>query len=464
MSRRRGLAVFVPAALATLLPACGTTTTSAPVAVQTPIPASTAAVEEPPAEQPAEPPEPTDLCTDDGWCRPFLAMLIDSVAATTEAVAVGTKAGTVALWADGRWRGGFLDRPGVEVRAVERVEGGVRVVTCGERACEGRTFAAGRFTEASAEQGPPAPPRTTQRIGAWQVDYSTLVRTGDRPLRLRPVTVLGGEQCATAFGVLGDAEHPFALCRQYTSPSLHHVVGERLVTLVQPWATAWAPLPAVVFEGAGCAPCVATHQGILVRSADGWSVLPMFRRESPSPQGDADRSTVSAGWYTAPALKLALHAGRVYAASVDGATLAWGGAAWTAASYAGPWAREVGGTEGGESRVLHATTDALLALGGSDGFAWRSWESFLPARPSTDGHAQVHGVAADDVLNVRAGPNAASAVLGALAPDARCVTTLVVEAPRDAPGWRAVALADGTRGWVSSRYVVPDQDCDVAAP
>ncbi len=62
-------------------------------------------------------------------------------------------------------------------------------MTCGERACEGRTWTAGRFTEASAEQGPPAPAGTTQWIGAWQVEYSSLVRTGDRRLRRRSACV-----------------------------------------------------------------------------------------------------------------------------------------------------------------------------------------------------------------------------------------------------------------------------------
>lgn len=109
---------------------------------------------------------------------------------------------------------------------------------------------------------------------------------GERPLRLRPVTVLGGEQCATAFGVLGDADHPSALRRQYTAPSIHHMIGEQLVTLMQPGATAWAPLPAAAIHGAGCEPRGATRRGILVRNADAWSVPPMFGRESPSTQSD----------------------------------------------------------------------------------------------------------------------------------------------------------------------------------
>lgn len=458
---RRSDAMLYAAGFAMLLlPACGATA----VEEQPPVRATPDPVVQRPAELPPPAPEPTDLCTNDGWCRPFVAMVIDTVAATAEAVAVGTEAGTVALWADGRWRGGFLERPGVEVRAVERVEGGVRVVTCRERACEGRTWTAEGLSDPSAEQSPPVPPSTTQRSGAWRVEYSTLVRDGDPPIRLSPATALGGKVCARAFGILGDAEHPFALCTHHTRRSLHHVVGKRLVTLVEPWDTTWAPLPAMVFEGAGCAPCLATHQGILVRGADAWTVLPMLRPQLASPRIDDDRSARSPGWYTTPTLKLAVDAGSIYAAGADGATAAWDGAAWTPASYVGPWAREVRGTEAGDSRVFYATQHSLLAVGGAGGFAWRPWRSFLPAQPSKDVLVQVHGVASGDVLNVRAGPSAASTVLGTLAPDARCLSTLAVEAPREAPGWRAVELADGTRGWVSSRYVVPDQDCDRAEP
>lgn len=455
---RRSSAILLRSGFAVLpLPACGTTTVEEPPPAQ----ASPEPVVEPPAEPPA--PEPTDLCTNDGWCRPFVAMVIDSVAAGTEAVAVGTAAGTVALWADGQWRGGFLDRPGVDVRAVERVEGGIRVVTCRESACEGRTWSAEGFSDPSADQSPPAPPGTVQRSGTWRVEYSTLVRDGDPSVRLSPATAIGGAVCAREFGILGDAQPPFALCTHYTRHSLHHVVDDRLVTLVEPWDTSWAPLPAVVFEGAGCAPCLATHQGILLRGAGAWSVVPGVRRSTTSPTIDDGRIVPSPGWYVTPTLKLAVVAGQVFA-SADGRTLAWDGAAWIPASFAGPWAQEVRGSEQADSRVLHATPEVLVAVGGAGGLAWRTWESFLPAEPQRDGPVRVNGVAPGDVLNVRAGPNAASAVLGTLAPDARCVATLAVEAPREAPGWRAVELADGTRGWVSFRYVVPDQACDRADP
>lgn len=59
----------------------------------------------------------------------------------------------------------------------------------------------------------------------------------------------------------------------------------------------------------------------------------------------------------------------------------------------------------------------------------------------------VTGVAPDDVLNLRAEPNAGSQILGTLAPDATGVE--VVEERR---GWARVNLREAS-GWVSMRYL-----------
>lgn len=59
----------------------------------------------------------------------------------------------------------------------------------------------------------------------------------------------------------------------------------------------------------------------------------------------------------------------------------------------------------------------------------------------------VSGVAANDVLNIRAEPNAGAAIIGALAPDATAIE--VVEERR---GWARVNAAEGS-GWVSARYL-----------
>ena len=59
----------------------------------------------------------------------------------------------------------------------------------------------------------------------------------------------------------------------------------------------------------------------------------------------------------------------------------------------------------------------------------------------------VSGVAANDVLNIRAEPDAGAAIIGALAPDARAIE--VVEERR---GWARVNAAEGS-GWVSARYL-----------
>lgn len=59
----------------------------------------------------------------------------------------------------------------------------------------------------------------------------------------------------------------------------------------------------------------------------------------------------------------------------------------------------------------------------------------------------VSGVAAHDVLNIRAEPDAGAAIIGALAPDATAIE--VVEERR---GWARVNAAEGS-GWVSARYL-----------
>jgi hypothetical protein len=76
----------------------------------------------------------------------------------------------------------------------------------------------------------------------------------------------------------------------------------------------------------------------------------------------------------------------------------------------------------------------------------------------------VRGVAPGDALHLRAGPYPAAPPLGELSAGERCITTLAVEAPREELGWQAVELADGSRGWVSSRFIAPDPDCDPAGP
>lgn len=75
------------------------------------------------------------------------------------------------------------------------------------------------------------------------------------------------------------------------------------------------------------------------------------------------------------------------------------------------------------------------------------------------GHWRVTGVAADDVLNVRAAPSAEAEVIGALPPGARAVEVAVT----DAGGrWgRIVWMEDN--GWVAMRHLAPDPQPVIAA-
>lgn len=62
----------------------------------------------------------------------------------------------------------------------------------------------------------------------------------------------------------------------------------------------------------------------------------------------------------------------------------------------------------------------------------------------------VSGVAADDVLNVREDPSAASAIIGALAPDATGIEVILVTG-----GWAMVNTEDRF-GYVALRFLTPD--------
>ncbi len=62
---------------------------------------------------------------------------------------------------------------------------------------------------------------------------------------------------------------------------------------------------------------------------------------------------------------------------------------------------------------------------------------------------EVSGVAQDDVLNIRARPDASSAIVGSFAPGARPVEVLL-----RSQGWGYVSSGEGM-GWVSMRFLEP---------
>ncbi|WP_353471189.1 SH3 domain-containing protein [Salipiger sp. H15] len=87
---------------------------------------------------------------------------------------------------------------------------------------------------------------------------------------------------------------------------------------------------------------------------------------------------------------------------------------------------------------------ALIALLPAGGAAAQD----LPAL-----HA-VTGVAADDVLNVRAAPDAGAEILGALAPSARDIEVTARDA---AGGWGRIVTEEGV-GWVSMAFLAPEEN------
>ena len=75
----------------------------------------------------------------------------------------------------------------------------------------------------------------------------------------------------------------------------------------------------------------------------------------------------------------------------------------------------------------------------------------LPGFPALH---DVRGVAADDVLNIRAEPSAASAIMGTLAPDARGVEVVGLRG-----GWYVVNAAEGT-GYVNPTFLAAEDAPD----
>ena len=80
--------------------------------------------------------------------------------------------------------------------------------------------------------------------------------------------------------------------------------------------------------------------------------------------------------------------------------------------------------------------------------------SALPVMATVDGWPALHdviGVAADDVLNIRAEPNAEAKIVGTLAHDAVDVEVIM---PSEDFEWGLVATGEGM-GWASLDYLVP---------
>jgi hypothetical protein len=361
------------------------------------------------------------------------------------------------LWADGRWRGGFTAAPGSKVMAVTRAEGATAVVTCRGSRCERRTWTNDAFGPAEAAPRTGAQ-RPASRLGGWRIEYSALI--GPAGQRLHPTTALGGKTCATRFTLLGDAEAPFAVCSQWTARSLHHVVNGHLVTLVQPWATLWTNNGPLVHAGAGCEPCLVTLEGILVRGGGRWAAYPMSDGAlAAATRGDTPDGTTP----PLPAPNVAI------ARDGDFVSLGFGARAWTwedgwvSGHRDGAWAERIAALDWEAGAKAYALADGLMVVDG--GFVkLRRWERFLPENAPPSGFADVHGVAADDVLHVRAGPHAAAGALSELQPDARCVSLLDATSRLAGRPWQAVALADGRRGWVNAQYLQATAGCGARGP
>lgn len=78
------------------------------------------------------------------------------------------------------------------------------------------------------------------------------------------------------------------------------------------------------------------------------------------------------------------------------------------------------------------------------------------ASPDPSARYRVSGVAANDVLNVRAQPSAAAPIVATLAPDARNIVVTGVRTLEGTQTWWEVLPARGGPGWVNARFLAID--------
>ena len=91
----------------------------------------------------------------------------------------------------------------------------------------------------------------------------------------------------------------------------------------------------------------------------------------------------------------------------------------------------------------------LVALSGSAAAAQERWPALY----------DVSGVAANDVLNIRAAPSTGAEIVGTLQADAKDIEVLAADSGQ---GWGMVNTGEGT-GWVSLAYLTPGSETDMGA-
>lgn len=82
---------------------------------------------------------------------------------------------------------------------------------------------------------------------------------------------------------------------------------------------------------------------------------------------------------------------------------------------------------------------------------WAATAAFAQAVHTDPRYYRVTGVAADDVLNIRAAPTASAGIVGTFEPGAQPVEVLDID-----KGWARVIIGEGM-GWASADYLEPVQ-------
>lgn len=113
--------------------------------------------------------------------------------------------------------------------------------------------------------------------------------------------------------------------------------------------------------------------------------------------------------------------------------------------------------------MLALCATAMLAVSASPGAAETAAPAPTPDMPDVSRRQMVINVAKDDVLNVRAQPDASAEIITTLPPYSRNV---IIAGTRHESGkeiWWQVVTPAGT-GWVNARYLAPDEPSDTSFP
>ena len=376
-------------------------------------------------------------CSKDGWCAEFPGPLDVALAeGDGRRMVVGSTGGVLVLYEGGAWRPGLDTGLGRVTRLEVQAD---RVLACDDTRCVQVALAEGRLGPLVAEDVPrPRVPSLVKgtfgeggryelrngRLQAflgerrlfsrgadaalggagaplWLVHGSTVWRytlaTASGPAAWTKFPIFCSIWCGGWSGRLfGDPHQPMLQLRHVLVEGLHAFDGTRFTPLLSPaFGPKEHPRPVV---GAGCAPCLVGPFEVAIRRPDRWDFVslriagPEGRRTERVPQGF------------------------------------WG------------------------CEVFPGEHGVFITRDHGGWMISKRWERFTPGHPIEATRYRVVEVKADDVLQVRRGPDPVAGSVASLAPGA-CVQGVGREVKATGGTWWRVKDAAGAEGWANARFL-----------